>query len=145
MTPQRLTEFTIYLDQRPGELAGVLEAAAAAGVDVHAIAVDEHADRGRVHLIGSPEESLRRVMESLVESGVGPVVESPVLAVALDNRPGAARDIAVLMADARVNIRRVYMASGIDGLSSLCIFRFDDPERAAEVIDAIDWPQQRSA
>jgi len=145
MAPHRLTEFTIYLAQRPGELAGVLEAAAAAGVDIHAVAVGEHADRGMVHLLGSPEEALRHVMESLVESGIGPVVESPVLAVAIDNRPGAVRDIAVLMADKRVNIRRAYMASGINGEASLCVFRFDDPEKAAEVIGSVDWPVQNRA
>ncbi len=145
MLPHRLTEFTIYLAQRPGELAGVLEAAAVAGVDIHAVAAGEHNDRGMVHLIGTPEEALRHVMESLVESGIGPVVESPVLAVAVDNRPGAVRDISVLMADARVNIRRAYMASGIAGQPSLCVFRFDDPERAAEVIESIDWPVQKRA
>ena len=32
MKPTKLTEFSVYLDQRPGEFAGLLGAAAAAGV-----------------------------------------------------------------------------------------------------------------
>ncbi len=63
MIARRLTEFTIYLAQRPGELAGLLEAIDAAGVDVAGLSVTEYNERGLVRLVGEPEESLRRVME----------------------------------------------------------------------------------
>jgi len=141
MTPSRLTEFAIYLTHRPGELAGVLEAAAAGGIDLAAVHVSEHADKGCVRLLGEPEEGLRHVMESLVESGVGPVVETPVLSIPVDQRPGAVRDIAVLMADQRINIRRVYMVPGATGRPAQCVFHFDDAEEAFAAIEAMDWPE----
>lgn len=141
MTPREFTEFSIYLQQRPGELAGVLEAAQLAGVEILSVSTTEHLDRGCVRLIGQPEGVLRDVCERLVEAGVGPVVEAPVLGIEIDNRPGVVRDLAILMADNRINVRYCYLVPPIGGTgSALCVFRLDEHERALEVIAKADWP-----
>lgn len=147
MDPVSLTEFSVYLDQRPGELAGLLGAARASGVEIISISTTEHMERGCVRIIGEPVDTLRRVCESLVESGVGPVVEAPVVAITIDNRPGAVRDIAVMMSDNRINIRYVYLmpANGVNGGNGngghvRCVFRFDDLDKALKVIKDADWP-----
>jgi hypothetical protein len=137
----RLTEFSIYLDQRPGELAGVLGAASAAGVDVTSVSTAEHGDRGCVRLLGTPEDALRHVCESLVESGIGPVVEAPVLAVSIENRPNLLRELAVALADHRLNVRYCYTAPAANhGTPARCIFRFDDTDAALAVLEKLDWP-----
>ena len=133
------TEFTIYLDQRPGELAGVLEAASAAGVDITSISTSEHRDRGCVRMLGTPVESLRHVMESLVEAGIGPVVEAEVIVVPIERRPKLVRDLTVAMADHRVNVRYCYLAPAADGDPARAVFRFDDLEAAEKVIEHLDW------
>ncbi|RMH13183.1 MAG: ACT domain-containing protein [Planctomycetota bacterium] len=140
MQSQRLTEFSIYLAQRPGELAGLLEAAAAASVNILGISVSEYKDRGLVKLIAEPEEALRHVCESLVEAGVGPVVESPVIAFDIENRPGALRDVAVGLADARVNIQHVYLTAPGADRPSRAVMRVDDLDRAEQAIAALEWP-----
>jgi hypothetical protein len=140
MKPIRTTEFTVYLDQRPGELAGLLDAAASAGVDVRAISVSEHNGKGLVRVVGDPVERLRAVCESLMESGVGPIVESDVLSVSIENRPNALRDLATAMADQRINLRYAYLAPRQADRPTLCVFRVDDPEEVAAKIEAIDWP-----
>jgi len=140
MQTERLTEFSIYLAQRPGELAGLLEAAAAAGVNILGLCVTEYKDKGLVRLIAEPEEPLRHVCESLVEAGVGPVVESPVLAFDIENRPGALRDVAVGLADARINIQYVYLSGTVPGKASRAVMRVDDLERGIEAITALEWP-----
>lgn len=141
MNQIQLTEFSIYLQQRPGELAGLLDAAHAAGVEVISISTTEHLDRGCVRLLGYPEETLRHVCESMVDAGVGPVVESPVVAVSVEDRPGIVRDLVVLMADNRVNVRYCYFVppSRVSE-KTLCVFRFDEFERAIEIIEQTDWP-----
>lgn len=140
MKSTRLTEFCIYLEHRPGQLAGLLDAAAAGGVYISGLCVSEYRDRGLVRLIGEPEESLRHVCESLVESGVGPMVESPVLAIDIEHRPGALRDVACGLADARVNIQYVYLTTPANGHPSRAVMRVDDIERAAGAIAALEWP-----
>ncbi len=141
MQMYQLTEFSIYLQQRPGELAGVLDAATAAGVEVFSISTTEHLDRGCVRLLGRPEAGLRQVCESLVDAGIGPVVEAPVIAVSVADRPGVVRDLAVMMADNRVNVRYCYLTPGDQNYpKALCVFRFDEHDRALEVFEKADFP-----
>lgn len=140
MKPIRLIEFSVYLDQRPGELAGLLDAAAAAGVDVRAVSVSELNGKGLVRLIGDPVEALRGVCESLIESGVGPIVESEVLAVSIENRPNALKDLATAMADRRINLRYAYLVPRNGQAPARCVFRVDDLEDVQSQIEAIDWP-----
>ena len=137
----QLTEFSIYLQQRPGELAGLLDAAMVAGVEMISISTTEHLDRGCARLLGHPEEKLRSVCECMVDAGVGPVVEAPVIGISVEDRPGVVRDLTVLMADNRINVRYCYFvpASKIN-TQTMCVFRFDEHEKAVELIEGADWP-----
>ncbi len=138
MQTVKLTEFALYLAHRPGELAGVLEAAAAAQVNIFGLCVTEYKDKGIVRIVGEPEEALRHLCESLVEAGVGPVVESPVLA--FERRPGALRDVCVGLADARVNIQHVYLTTPTGDQPSQVVLRVDDAAAAADAIANLEWP-----
>ena len=140
MKPTRLIEFSIYLDQRPGELAGLLDAANTAGVDVRAVSVSEHNGKGLVRVIAEPAPAFRSVCESLMESGIGPIVESEVLAVSTENRPNALRDLATAMADQRINLRYAYQMPRHGQEPARCVFRVDDLEDVVAKIEAIDWP-----
>ena len=140
MNCERLREFSVYLDQRPGELAGLLDHCAVAGVDVSSLVTAEHNDRGVVRVIGTPVEKLRAVCEGLVEAGVGPVVETEVVAVPTQHKPGALREIAVLMADNRINVRYCYLAPSAGECPARCVFRFDDIDAAWRVLGEADWP-----
>lgn len=141
MNPTQHTEFSIYLQQRPGELAGLLDAALAKGVEILSLSTTEHLDRGCVRLLGHPESALRSVCESLVEAGIGPVVEAPVVGVSVEDRPGVVRDLAMLMSDHRINVRYCYFvpASSVNP-QAMCVFRFDEHESALELITKTDWP-----
>jgi hypothetical protein len=140
MHAERKTEFSIFLADRPGELAGVLEAADAARVEVTALCVSHHqtqgqSARGVVRLIGSPAESLRRVCESLIETGkAGPMVESDVLLVGMKDRPGAFRDISAALAKAGVNVQYAYQAPARNGHEAYSIFRVSDVPKAEAAV-----------
>jgi len=132
------TEFSIYLAQRPGELAGVLDALSTVGVDLHAVCVVDQNSRGLVRLLGEPEERVREVFESLVEAGAGPVLETPVLAVSSENRPRLLRDVAAKLALAGVNVQHAYSGSapGREGRGE-CVFRVSDLRQAVETIGSM--------
>lgn len=138
LEPNRHTEFSVYLDQRPGQLAGVLDAAAAAGVEIHAVAVGEFHDKGLVRLIGSPTERLRTLCEALADTGVGPIVEAEVLSIAIQARPAALRDVACALADARVNLLHVYMAPATNATPARCILAVDNLDLALATITSIE-------
>jgi hypothetical protein len=140
MKPTRLTEFSVYLDQRPGEFAGLLGAAVAAGVNVRAVSVGEHNGKGLVRVVAEPVEAMRSVCEAMVDSGVGPIVESEVLVVSIENRPAAIRDLATAMADHRINLRYAYLMPAENGRPTSCVFKVDDLEDSMATIEGIDWP-----
>lgn len=140
MTPHTLPEFTVFLDQRPGELAGILGAAAASGVEVRGFWVGEHKGRGVVRVIGEPVDALRAMCESMMESGVGPLIESEVLGFETGGRPNSLRDLAVAFGDRGLNIRYAYVLPSRAGSPELCVLRVDDVEDALKQASSIDWP-----
>lgn len=137
MHAERQTEFSIYLDQRPGEFAGVLGALDQHGAQPSAVCVAEHNSRGVVRILGRDTETLRHACESLVDSGVSPVVESEVVVVDMSDRPNALREIAAALAAARVNIRYVYLAQRGPGLGPRCILRVSEIEPAMAAIEPL--------
>ena len=134
MEVARVKEFSIYLTDRPGELAGVLEALAAAGATVTALAVVEQNGKGLVRLLGEPEDAVRRVCEGVTDTGAGPVTEVEILAVGLGDNPGVFREVAVRLAAAAVNVRYAYQAPAQHGPPSRCILRVDDADKAESII-----------
>lgn len=130
------TEFSVYLADRPGELAGVLEAAAAAGVEITGVAVSDHNMRGLVRILGEPEDRLRHVFEAMVETGAGPVVETPVLVVSLGDRPGLIREIAGRLALAKVNVQYAYSAPAVNGTPARYVLRVSHMDQAREALAA---------
>lgn len=147
MDAERLTEFSVYLADRPGELAAVLAAATNAGVRVQAVSVAGANGRGLVRLIGEPTDALRDILDHLNESGVGPIVETEVVAVSTTDRPNAFRDVAERFATENLNILHAYMAPGtspngtpdapVPAQPPRCIFRVEDVDKAVQTIAAL--------
>ncbi len=140
MHAERQTEFSIFLADRPGELAGVLEAADASRVEVTALCVSHHqtqgqSARGVVRLVGAPVEALRRVCESLIETGkAGPMVEADVLVVGMKDRAGAFLGISAALAKAGVNVQYAYQAPARNGHEAYSIFRVSDVPKAEAAV-----------
>ena len=137
---ERLTEFSIYLDQRPGELAGILDTFAATGVALDGFSVSEHQGRGLVRLVGGPVDAIRAFGEGLTERGLGPVIESEVMAADIDTRPSLLRDLATALADNGFNGRYAYVIRPGTTRGARCVLRVDELDRAIETVEAMDWP-----
>lgn len=134
MQVTRSREFSVYLQDRPGELAGVLEAIEAAGIQTTGISVSEINGRGLVRLLGTSEEGLRTVCEQLCDAGAGPVAEADVLVAELNGHPSGFREIAVHLAASGINIRYAYHSLPQNGSSGRCVIRVDEMDRAEKAI-----------
>lgn len=135
MPTTRAREFAVYLHDRPGELAGVLEALSAGGAEPLALVVTEHNGRGLVRLLAADEPVVRRVFESLSDSGAGPIAETDVLLVEVPAHPGAFRDVAISLADRGINIRYAYHAPSMNGTARF-VLRADDLDAAQSTLDS---------
>ena len=133
MQHTRQAEFTVYLDDRPGTLAGLLEACTASGVTVEALAVHTHDSKGVCRLLGSPPDSMRAAMDQLVDAGVGPIVEAEVLTVTLNGRPNAFRDLAAAFAGKGVNVLYGYLAPASAESPARAVLRVADLQGAEDI------------
>ncbi|MEM7622014.1 MAG: hypothetical protein AAF235_02285 [Planctomycetota bacterium] len=138
MQAHRRTEFSIYLDQRPGELAGLLAVFHEAGGDIQTLCITEHNGRGLARFLAAPAEPIRARLEPLADQGVGPIVEAEVLAIDLDASPSTLRNLSTRLAEQGINVRYGYLCPAQNGTGTLYIFRVDDLSEAEHALETMD-------
>src|SRR5512145_1918424 len=104
---QIATQLALFLDNRPGMLARVCDALSEAKINIYAVTTSDTIDHSVVRMVVS---DTRKALLLFEEHGTL-VVESEVLMVEGDNRPGALAKIAHKLADNEVNIEYCYCAT----------------------------------
>lgn len=100
------TDLAVTLpEDRPGMLSKAVTAVSAAGINL-----EGHAEmEGVVHVLTTNSERTREALEA---AGFRVVKEQQVVLVAVEDRPGSAASVFRRIADAKVNIRFSYLATG---------------------------------
>jgi hypothetical protein len=123
-------EVTAYLENKPGRLAKICSVLAHEKVDIRALSVMDTADRSVLRFVTNDLEPTRKAMTALgTEFEVGEV-----LAVEMDNRPGALARILERLAEEHINIEYAYASSSTSPGKSLGIFRTSNQKRAQQVL-----------
>jgi hypothetical protein len=125
-----LTEVVVELEDRIGALADLGELLGSNDVDIRALAVlTLPGRRALAHLVVEPADVAVRVLRA---SGMVPTRVREVLAVTLDDEPGALGRYCRQLADASINLEAVYLAGEKDGSKEL-VFAVSDLGRAREL------------
>jgi hypothetical protein len=124
------TQLAVFLANRPGALARVCEALAKAEINIHALATSDTVDHSVVRMVVSDPT---KALMLLGEAGVL-ALESDVLMIETDNKPGVLGAIAERLANAKINIEYAYMATGVKSPKGLIILRPSDVEKAQSVL-----------
>ena len=127
------TQLAVFLSNRPGALARVCEALAAAEINIHALAISDTADHSVVRMVVSDPT---KALMLLGEHGVL-ALETDVLMVETNNHPGTLAQIADCLAREEVNIEYAYMAATLDAARGLMILRPSDVDKAQRVLAAL--------
>src|SRR5689334_20833232 len=100
------TDLSVTLpEDRPGMLAKAVTALSTAGINL-----EGHAEmEGVVHVLTTNPGATR---DALVEAGFRVLKEQQVVLVPVEDKPGSAAGIFRRIADAKVNIRFSYLATG---------------------------------
>ena len=125
-------QLAIFLDNRPGTLARVADALAAAKINIYAISTSDTVDHAVIRMVVSDP---RKALLLFEEHGTL-VVEDEVLMVDGDNKPGSLARIAHRLADAKINIEYCYSATGPETKKGLLILRTSDPKKALKVLNS---------
>jgi hypothetical protein len=124
------TQLAVFLANRPGALARVCEALAKAEINIHALATSDTVDHSVVRMVVSDPT---KALMLLGEAGVL-ALESDVLMIETDNKPGVLAKIAERLAESEVNIEYAYLAGNPKAAKGLIILRLSDVEKAQNVL-----------
>ena len=126
----KLQQLSLFLENRPGRLAAPLEVVAAAGINLMTLSLADTAQFGILRLIVREWEKAKRLLEE-----AGWVVNlTEVVAVDVLDRPGGLANALRVLEGADLNIEYMYAFSLRRGDKAILIFRFEDPDRAIEVL-----------
>ncbi|MCE9616685.1 MAG: ACT domain-containing protein [Lentisphaerae bacterium] len=103
-------QFTLYLANRPGELARITRVIARARINIEGISAFTSTDVGLVQIVVSNAAKTRATLQ---RAGVAFTVQD-VVVVALPNTPGALADVTARIAESGANINYLY-ATACDG------------------------------
>ena len=127
------TQLALFLDNKPGALARVCEALATAKINIHAFTTSDTVDHSVVRMVVSdPGRALK-----LFEEHGALVVESEVLLIPGDNRPGSLAAIARILSDASVNIEYAYCATSPGSKNGLLVLRPSNPKKALKALNTL--------
>ena len=123
-------EVTAHLDNKPGRLAKICSALAHEKINIQALAVMQTPEHSVLRLVTEDAVPTRKVLTSLgTESDV-----CEVLAVEMENRPGALAKVLETLAEEHIHVEYAYVAPGTVPGKSLGIFHTSNPKRALKVL-----------
>ena len=121
-----MTEFTVHMANRPGQLAALADRLSAAGVHVEALAAFSQGDDSIVRLMANDVDATRRV---LTKAGIR-FEEQRVIETVIKDTPDALAKMTRRLADSGVNIEAMYLLHA-NGDSLHFAVAVDDHETAA--------------
>jgi hypothetical protein len=128
---QITTQLALFLDNRPGTLARVCDALSEAKVNIYAISTSDTIDHSVIRMVVS---DARKAMLLFEEHGTL-VVESEVLLLEGDNKPGSLAKLAHKLAAGKVNIEYCYCATPPDARKGLLVLRVSDARKALKILN----------
>lgn len=126
----KLTQISVFLENRKGRLYEVCSMLGSAGINIRALTIAETETFGVLRIIvDKPEKALELFHKNHVTAN-----QTEVVAVEVEDRPGGLANILKSLSEHNVNVE--YMYGFIEKFTdkALLVFRFDDPEKAAKVL-----------
>jgi hypothetical protein len=125
-----VAQISIFLENRSGGLADVIDVLAKHEMDIKALALADMADFGILRLIVDDPDRTRTVLK---EAGFT-VDKTRVAAVEVPDRPGGLRDTLHALHRSGINIEYMYSAARRSGERAIIIFRFDELGHALDAL-----------
>ena len=125
-----INQITVFLENKAGALLDVTKLLSNNQVDLRAINIAETADYGLLRLITADNKKAEEVLkaENLI------FTETPVLAVAIDDKAGALTDLLEVFAKNDINVHYMYSIFGNQDVKAYMIMQLSDIEKATKIL-----------
>lgn len=128
----KLTQISVFLENRKGRLYEVCSLLGKAGVNIRALTIAETETFGVLRLVvDKPEAAVGLFHKNQITAN-----RTEVVAVEVPDKPGGLAEVLRVLSDKAVNVEYMYgfLEKATD--KALMVFRFDDPEKAAQSLTA---------
>lgn len=123
-------QLTVFLENRPGNLARVCSILSEAGINILALAIHDTVDNAVVRfLVDLPTKALLLLEEEELY-----VMEQDVIVLEVLNQKGELTRLCQCLAQADINISYAYCTARPDQHSGCLVLKVDHPERALEIL-----------
>ena len=124
-----ITQITVFLENRPGQLAAAVRLLSGAGVNLRALSLADTKDFGLLRLIVDDVPKAKAVLS---EHSI--VLETPVIAARMDDVSGALDRILQLLESTQVNVEYMYAFTGATAGRAYVVLRVDDAKIAEDAL-----------
>jgi len=126
----KVEQISVFLENKPGALADVTRILGEGGINIRALSLADTKDFGILRLIVNDSEKAKAVLGARGFT----VRKTEVVAVEVPDRPGGLADILKCLSDSGINVEYLYAFVQQSGSNAIIIFRFDETDKAIEVL-----------
>ena len=126
------TQFSIFMVNKPGVLAKVLNEFATAKINLIAITMMDSVEHGVLRMIGASKEKIRLRLDKLNMQ----YNETNVLCINLPNHAGALASVTQKLAEAHISISYAYCTAGARGGRTTGVLKVADVKKAIKILQS---------
>lgn len=128
----RVEQIAVFLENKSGRLAEITRILAENDINIRALSVADTADFGILRLIVDKVDLAKEVLRA----GGFTVGKTSVVAVEVPDRSGGLASVLRVVNEVGLNVEYMYAFVNKSGANAVLIFRFDEMDKAIEVLQA---------
>lgn len=128
----KIHQISVFLENRPGRLAGLCQTLAEAGVNLSTLTLAETGGFGLLRLITPDPEKTKEVVERAGYAATA----TEVVALQVPDRPGGLALVLRELEPHGISVEYMYAFAMRKGGDAVMVFRFDNMDRALTVLQA---------
>ena len=128
----RVEQIAVFLENKSGRLAEITRILAENDINIRALSVADTADFGILRLIVDKVDLAKEALRA----GGFTVGKTNVVAVEVPDRSGGLASVLRVVNEAGLNVEYMYAFVNKSGANAVLIFRFDEMDKAIEVLQA---------
>ncbi len=126
----KIKQISLFLENTSGRLVDALSLLSEANVNIRALSLSDTSDFGILRLIVNNVDKAHQILAEKHYT----VLKSDVVAVEVEDRPGALVDILKILKNAGINVEYTYAFVERSADRAILIFRFDDMEKGIQAL-----------
>lgn len=123
-------QLTVYLENKPGQLAKLCKAIANNKVNILAISIVDTADTGAIRIVVN---NVAKATAALKKLGMLIHIRD-ILAINCANKPGILAEVTGKLSKANINIDYAYGSVHENSKEAMCVFSVPDPKKADKIL-----------